>query len=371
VGLYDALDSLVTPEALRSVRHKSDFGALFEWLRTSSLGNEFEPLKDMVRNYIFRTYPLREGGRVLGKPCPEGEVFTIHSAWQELGIQRKRMNRILLEEGKAQRESQGGALRLKESLTAIDVRDISDRIGDRMTSFQARDMLNVSAEMLQNLRHNAILVPKTDALDQVPKYERADLEDLMTRMLSRCQETKPENSFVTIIDAARRLRCPASDIISLILEGKIKRVWCLDHDDGLARIRVNLDELRAALPELVMSGMTKGEASRALRVTYPTINYLIENDHLRVDRVRNPKSRQFIHAVCEDSVATFQTRFETLGQLASRYRRASGPLGCHLEAKGVCPVETPPGISWFYERRGLEQRLRKLGLVTPDEEVAI
>lgn len=161
---------------------------------------------------------------------------------------------------------------------------------------------------------------------------------------------------------SRRVRCPSAQIVRLILEDRLPTVWRDEDIVGLAAFKVNLPELRSALPPLEMHGITKGEASRVLRVTYPTINYLISEGLLASVHVRNPKSRQFVYAVLDDSIARFQDAFETLGQLAYRYRRASGPLSCHLEAKGVCPIKTPPGISWFYERKGLRRRLQKTGL---------
>lgn len=368
-GLYEALDTLVTPMALRTVRHQSDLGAFFEWLRTSTTKAEFETLKDKVRSYIFRTYPFRKGDMVLGKLCPVETTFTIHGAWQSLGIQRKRMNRYLVEEGLARRDDGAEAVRLNDKLSSDAVVEISERMSNRLNSFEARDVLNISAEMLQQLRDAEILSPVTDALDQIPKYERRDLETLLDRLWSRCRLSKPAEDLATIIDAARRVRCRASDITAYILDGTLRAVWCEDRALGIAGFLINLDELRLALPTFVMPGITKGEASRLLRVTYPTINYFVSEGLLDVAYVRNPKSRQFVHAVSHESIAAFQDRFETLGQLANCYRRASGPLGCHLEAKGICPIETPSGISWLYERKGLRRRLQKAGLTASFEKV--
>jgi hypothetical protein len=367
-GLYEALDTLVTPMALRTVRHQSDFGPFFDWLTGSFAGGELEPLKDKVRAYIFRTYPFAEGDTVLGKPCPSASTFTIHGAWQTLGIQRKRMNRYLIEEGFANVDEEDDFVRLKDCLSTDDLDHITHKMANRLNSFEARDFLNVSAEMLQLLRDAEILMPKTDALDQIPKYEKSDIERLLLQLTKRV--SKPENSdkeMAAIVDASRRVRCPGSDVVQLILEGKLQTVWRDEGVTGLAGFKVNLPELRGALPTFEMMGITKGEATRLLRVTYPTINYLVAEGLLITEYVRNPKSRQFVYAVPDDSIARFQTTYETLGQLAKRFRRASGPLGCHLEAKGICPIETPAGISWFYERKGLERRLQKAGLTAPCE----
>lgn len=74
----------------------------------------------------------------------------------------------------------------------------------------------------------------------------------------------------------------------------------------------------------------------------------------------NPKSRQPITVI-----TAFSAKYVTLGELAQEYRRAAGPLGCHLEAKGICPIETPPKVSWYYERHGLRARLAAIGLKAP------
>lgn len=366
-GLYEALDSLVTPMAFRTVRHQSDMGAFFEWLTLASMGPELEPIKDKVRAYLFRTYPFAKGDMVLGKPCRSASTFTIHRAWQTLGIQRNRMNRFLIEEGFAERDEQDACVRLKEGLSAKDLESISQKLANRLTSREAKEILNASAEMLQLLRDDGILVPMTDGLDRIPKYQKNEIDQLLSK-LSGCVSAKAGDSkcMVSIVEASCRVRCPGSTIVGLILKGRLQTVWKDDQLVGLAAFKVNLSELRRALPPIEMQGVTKGQACQMLRVTYRTINYLIEKRLLTSKRVRNPNSRQFLQAVCSDSIDLFQRKYVTLGQLAHRYKRSSGPLGCHLEAKGVCPCETAKGISWYYERKGLQQRLTRAGLVLPE-----
>lgn len=362
-GLNAALQGLIAPAALRTIHHQADLGALFEWLRTSNLGAPFEPLKDMVRDFIFRTYPIQEGHTVLGKACTAPARYTIHSAWQSLGIQRKRMNRILIDEGLASLNADENAVRLEGALGVADIAQIAARMHDRLVLQEVCDLLAIGPDIVHQLRDRAILTPVTDALDQVPKYERTDVTKVLDRLLLRVTvKGTSHRRLVPIFDAARRVRCPSADIIHLILEGRLAKISRDESIRGLAGLAICLRELRQVLPPLEMAAIPKGEASRLLRVTYPTINYLIDEGHLTSLRVRNPKSRQFIDAVCQDSIADFSKTYETLGELAHRYKRASGPLGCHLEAKGICPIETPPKISWYYERKGLDRRIQKAGV---------
>ncbi len=368
-GMYAALEAMVSPIALRTVRHQSDFGAFFEWLRTSSMGEDFETLRDKVRDFIFRAYPFREGDTVLGKTCPSPAVFTISGAWQSLGIQRHRMNRILLAEGLAHTDMADKSVRLHEGLKSEAIDDLRCRISARLNAIEAQSLMGLSLEMLNQLRDHGIVTTTVDALDQIPKFDRDELEQLLAKLSAWVTETQSDRTdTVSIIDATQRVRCPLADIVKLILGGKLTYLNRDAEKCGLAALRVNLPELRAALPQFEMPGVTKGDASRRLRVNYPTINFLIADGVLIERRLRNPRSRQFLDAVCSTSLTAFEAKFETLGQLSKRYHRASGPFGCHLEAKGICPIETPAGISWYYERKGLEGRLRRAGLIPQNEK---
>ncbi len=281
------------------------------------------------------------------------------------------MNRILIAEGVAQKKDGEPEIRLRDGLSAQDITRLSEQISNRLTVAEATNVLNVSAEFLMLLRKSEIVEPVIDALDQVPKYEKRALESLMEGLTAAVNsKVKETDELVSIIDAARRIRCPASDIVGLVLNGELTKVSRDTTVRGIAGFRVNPREVRACLPPLEMDGVTKGEAASTLRVTYQTVNYFIDEGLLKSLRVRNPKSRQFLDAVTKDSIKEFQREYETLGQLAHRYRRASGPLGCHLEAKGICPFETPGGISWYYSRRGLDHRLKKVGLVAPEMKQA-
>ncbi len=283
-GLYAALEAMVSPVALRTVRHQSDFGAFFEWLRTSSMGDDFEMLRDKVRDFIFRTYPFREGDTVLGKTCPSPAVFTISGAWQSLGIQRHRMNRILLAEGLAHTDIADKSVRLHEGLKSEAIDDLRCRISSRLNAIDAQSVMGVSLEALNQLRDHGLITTTLDALDQIPKFERDELERLLARLNARV--TKPKSGgkdMVSLIEATQRVRCPLVDIVKLLLRGKLTHL-CRDAEvRGLAAFRINLSELRAALPQFEMPGVTKGDASRRLRVNYPTINFLI-TDGVLIER---------------------------------------------------------------------------------------
>lgn len=129
---------------------------------------------------------------------------------------------------------------------------------------------------LNQLRVHGLIATTVDALDQIPKFERDELEQLLARLNARVTKLKLDGTdMVSLIEATQRVRCPLVDIVKLILPGKLTHV-CRDAEiRSLAAFRISLLELRSALPQFEMPGVTKGDAFRRLRVNYPTINFLI------------------------------------------------------------------------------------------------
>lgn len=67
-GLQDVLHSLRSDISKMTMRQKSDFGAFYEWLRLSKFHEDVEPIRRIVRDYVFEHYPVTEGFEILGRP---------------------------------------------------------------------------------------------------------------------------------------------------------------------------------------------------------------------------------------------------------------------------------------------------------------
>ena len=367
-SLLEVLHSLRSEISTSTMRQRSDLGAFYEWLRLSSFPEEMEPIRSIVRDYIFEHYPVPDGYEILGRPCAQRTVYTVEAACKALGIERKRISRYLVGDGAAERNETAEGISLKRAIDHKDVAKISEEMRGRVTSSEALEMLNIKHRTLQDLCELGLVEQEIDNLDQRPKYDRAKLQAVLSALVTKLtNESADAANLLLVADVARRLRCKSAEILALILAGKLKTVSGDVSRTGLAGIKVHIDQVRYALPNWELPGITRTDASTTLRVTYQTINYLIDQGLLRAARMRNPRSRQYITGICDGSIDTFLGRYDTLGLMARRYKRPAGPFGCHLEAKGVCPIETPHGISWYYRRRGLEARLRKIGITCPSE----
>lgn len=363
-GLYEALRSLVTPTSLQTVRHQSDMGAFFEWLRLSKFGPDFERLKDLVREFIFRTYPCQPGDKVLGKVCEEQRIHTIASAWSTVGIQRKRMNRFLLDEGLAT-VSQANVVTLNEPLTSEQVSGIKEKLNTSLDAVDACKHLGVSLDFLKGLKRADILVPKSDGLNEIPKYDAQAVQGFLDQLFRRARaEPVGEHDLVPISEAAPRARTDSSHILALILDRRLQAYFGAGRLRRVDDLLVSLSELKSVIVRPEMEGLTKGQVAQALRVTYRTVTWLTDRGLLETKLVLNPRTRQRVNAVQKTSLKAFSQTHVTLGQLAHRYQRHAGPFGRHLETKGVWPMAAPEGVSWIYERARTQSRLKRLGYLS-------
>lgn len=166
---------------------------------------------------------------------------------------------------------------LRRTLHRADVLRISSEVSGRISSAQALGLLKIKDRALLDLCERGLVAQELDGLDQRPKYEREKLQALMKTAGSRI--TEPPGSAADLVPAAevaRRLRCRTADVLALVFAGKLKTVSGDVFRTGLAGIKVDIGQVRCALPIWDLPGITRTQASTALRVTYQTINYLIE-----------------------------------------------------------------------------------------------
>ena len=228
------------------------YGPLTNWLGSRSLGPEFEPIREIVREVIVQNFNVRRGVLVLGKPS----------------------------EGK------------------------STERRDRMEVTVPKEL---SALMLQRglARHGTEkdVVPMgfvTHAMIKAIKYE-----------LSRQAKT------TEVLDR------PVS------IEGQAP----------------------------VVSGvMTVGEVAKRLKITAPTVMYLIRNGFLELN-VSGEGQRKGSVFICPQSVARFESVFVSLGMVAARSKQKQGALVIKLRNLEVPMLATPPnysGIFWKEDVAGFE-----------------
>lgn len=103
------LKDIQMAQSLDNTLYRTRFRVFFEWLRYRDDDPDFDGIRDIVRDFVFRNFPIAEGQVVLGQPCPEQYVHSLATARSTFGISGWKLGRRLAAIGLAQRSSLSGA----------------------------------------------------------------------------------------------------------------------------------------------------------------------------------------------------------------------------------------------------------------------
>lgn len=96
----EALERIRMSKPVAAAKHRKRFGGFFDWLRNKE-DPAFNPIKDIVREYILDTFPVPEGMEVLGVECGEQRRHTLATGARMIDMNRARLGHRLVERGLA------------------------------------------------------------------------------------------------------------------------------------------------------------------------------------------------------------------------------------------------------------------------------
>lgn len=143
----------------------------------------------------------------------------------------------------------------------------------------------------------------------------------------------------TIARSTRVANCSVSDILTLILDGKLKAAGRLSDRLELNDLLINEADLRAAFPARQRNGYTSTETCNRLSINFKTLHLLSDNGMLKLRRVKSAMSRMTGFLVTLDSLAAFEKRYFSLGML-----RGSNPAYKDLRLIDLDRLELKPII---------------------------
>lgn len=106
VALSDCLAAMAREEGVNGRFFGRLFGPWTTWLKSRSLGDEFEPLRDVVRRHVFDCFSVRRGVLVLGVPSEGKAALNAQKPFPLKGF-AKRNSEDLVRRGLAKRQDDG------------------------------------------------------------------------------------------------------------------------------------------------------------------------------------------------------------------------------------------------------------------------
>ena len=354
-ALFEALAQLRRDAPDGQTKYRQNLGPLYEWLRCAHECEGVGRLKDSVSDFVFQSYPIKEGTKVLRRTCPETRNFHAASASAATGIYEHRMHKIF-------RQAEASSLE----------RDAIERLvastADYLNRKGAWQFLGLTRQLFNTLVRSGIVKKHQNPIDADKKYRRSDLITLIQQVKENTiTEPLPNQKLSSLSNASHRAGRPFDDILSAILSGQLTRAVLSDSASSLASLQIDVDEVRRVLGRGVV--YSREEVRGLLRIRTQSIPKLIEDGYL----LEKPGflSRTYANTlgICRQSVSDFQAKFITLGEIASEAEMHPPAVAKLLKRTLVPEIESSPGCPRFYLRADLSRHsadLQKVG-ITPVE----
>jgi hypothetical protein len=330
------------------------FGRIYQVLEFGREDPAFDPLRDLVGDFIRKRLPVGPGDTVFGKPVERRALHSIRTLSMETRLHPKRLRKLLkaagtlspgtdtLADGNCLFDAEKGSLAAREASAAT------------LTLLKAGEYLNAPRVQRVLLHRAGFIVPRIRAGDHgaADMFAPADLDRFLDRLLDGAVAVPAAgDGQATIPEAAKRACCGAETIVSLALEGRLSRKRRPAGKRGYMALLVDVEEVRSLVRGPDLDGLTREAVTDRLRVSDKVTCNLVAGGHLRTVTAINPINRCPTVIVPNEEIARFEREFVSLFALAKQQERHFRKLKQELDASGIQPALDPKKIGATFYRR--------------------
>tara|TARA_R110002020_G_scaffold298211_1_gene514029 strand:+ start:26027 stop:27856 length:1830 start_codon:yes stop_codon:yes gene_type:complete len=333
---------------------RSIFGRLYEGIAHETDDKAYDSIRTIMRDVAMDNLPLGPGDDFFG-PVTERRLHSVQSAAKEFGVHPKRLRKMLVNSsmipaGEATKTFERILLEASlmekfafEAQTSLDVPEAKARLGAGRVQFESL----VKSGLIEPIGGN-----RTGA-DFVPTDRRfipSELDGLVKRLRAAVTVDEEGPDLVDIATAVTKANCKFMEIVDLLLARKLCKVRWDGTRTGIAAIRVDVDEVKAATRTEHHGCIPIAELQMRLPASYRIVVALIESGRLPSVKRRNPVKRHMQTVVEPEALASFKKEFVSLGNLATAKRTRTWSLKREIEELMIKP-EFDAGGMLFYRKR--------------------
>lgn len=330
------------------------FGRIYQTLEFYRDDAAYDPLRDLVGDFIRTRFPVGPGDVVFGKPVETRRLHSIRSLSKATGLHPKRLRKLLSSAGmlppNADDLADGNCLFDAESAVALAQTAASATLSVR----DAGIYLNAPRVQRDMLYRSGILAPRIKATDHgaADQFAPEDLDAFLARLIGDAETiTAAGDHQYGIPEAARRANCSSEEVVRAILDGRIERKWLLAGGRGYMAVLVDVRDVRGQVRGAELDGLTGQALADRLRVADKVTRKLIAGRHLRTVTAINPVNRCPVTIVPTEEIERFEAEFVTLFAIARQQGRHHMAVKKELEAAGVKPAMKPEKVGATIYRR--------------------
>lgn len=328
------------------------YGRLYERLAHETDDPAFEAIRKIMYEVSLNALPFGPGDDMFG-PIDERRVHSIMSASKSHGVHPKTLRKIVKNAGLISRDH-AGLTDERVLLPAQKIDALLETVHEALSWTEAREFLGAGRTLWNTLSHEGYIPSILNGGRETglnPFYRRQDLQEFLKKVMARVTCSTGHEGMVSIASVTRRANCKFSEVLDLLLDGKIARVAVDHHVYGLEALLFDVDEVRqlTRLPD--HGGLSLTEAERQLAINDKVLWKLIELGHLKVETAINPVNRCPQRIIRPATMAGFQAEFISLFNLARQRGEHFRTVKRDLEERGIVPAIVRDAVGATFYRR--------------------
>lgn len=347
------LKGLQMAQPLDSTLYRTRFRVFFEWLRYRDDDPDFDVIRNIVRDFVFRNFPIAEGQVVLGQPCPEQYVHSLATARSTFGVSSWQLGRRLAAIGLAQRSSGSKRFVLRDYAPANVVRNIVTEVDALLNATEAAERVGIDRNMMTKFTSRGLIPRYFAEQNTIPLYHPRDLAAFLGQLRRLVVKDAALQHPLDIPEASRRLGVPMDRVAQIILENQIKLYASEVPQARFRDFRLSLDALRGAFGAQQEGAVEPTEAAKRLQVSVRTVRSLLDQGILEPRFAKEQRTARTRRYVSSRSVEEFTAEYVTVSALAAQSGRLPGAEAILQSDRGVQPLALGSRCNTIYRRSDL------------------
>lgn len=350
-ALVEALDALKSDAPISRLGFSRDHKVFFDWLNRANLGADFEPIREIVREFIFKAFPIPKGERVFGVPCPKRYVHTLKTVSAQHRVRTTKVGARFQELVMLEKDCTTGEMRMPSYFDADFADAVASSLKEMLDAKGAQRYLNTSLTCFQQLVNAEHIKPDLKVGKAAKRYAVTDLEFFSHRLSEGAiLEPKLLTHCKTISRASLNAKCRMIDVIEMILEGKLTYLGKLEDVSGIGALLVDCAEVRKLQHSKPTSNLMRGQVKKAIGVNDTTVKRLLQSGILKSYQGRSPTSGHAATLVSAEAISDFKSNFITLSEFAGRIGMQPTKANQRLASVKIEPVLSGDGVNFVFRR---------------------
>lgn len=325
----------------------TDLGHFHAWLRSTQQVEALGDMRGVLRDHVFRSYPVRPDQEVLGARPGHVTRITFDEARIRSGLGVAFLKRLL------------GHLRGIPPDQALAVTEITLADLDRVLVFwrglanlkQAAARLGIRPVQVKELTEAGVL--PCLRFGSALRYVRAgDIADLLAG-LEPLPEAPRWSGCLSLPEFCAATSTALARVVRLWRAGELAGRVFRGEGQGLGALRIDAGAICSRIPVHADGDLRLPDAARYLQISLTGLRKLRDAGLLREIRKRNPDTNYRKGFIARASLARFERRYVTLGRLAAEHGVAPMHLARRLDRDGIPAVEIDGHAVRVYTRNAL------------------